>query len=597
MCQIDERVYVRTDGHRSVFHDTRQCDRGRRRGKTCSDAKIRITEYRDPTSSPIPSSPVTPSYQTRTRRPSMSSRPSTREGPVTSLKPEMHIAIGSKKGKGKSYPTVSITVGKSHRSSMGSTSAFESPDSEASHAVRTGFPDAPAPPLTSTFGGFHPRQDQYRNPSSDESLAGPHHGAPAYHYSDEYDTPSLATGTTATSNGARPVIHHGPRHVPGAIDTTRGQSGSPSNPYRTAVVTPRGVYDNTCDRTDPSQRSSSSYAPEIIGRDEDRQRRREEQRRRQEDRDRENFADVSKEESRRVHFEPSRAKDRAEQRADKTFAGRAEGREQLRQQERKNREAAATEAAAKEARQQEKRNQEAQAAKEAAAREAAARKPKPTTTASKPPGPSRRNSTRMTSAEAAKQQQLIQAEERQMRKERINAEALEREEQTQQARPTLQQQQQDLRYFDPRGGHNAIPGGQPSLPRRNSLSAQPRPDLTRSGSTRTAHVDQSRQDRRNPPVSFLNNFSARPEPQPRERRPSSSHDNKPFNPFSQPVQPIISGDPWDVRNVREALPSARGPQVGHTFPYPQQASQRMNQAFYKGEYETDSEEEYHRKKR
>lgn len=115
----------------------------------------------------------------------------------------------------------------------------------------------------------------------------------------------------------------------------------------------------------------------------------------------------------------------------------------------------------------------------------------------------------MTSAEVAKQQELIEAEARQMRKERINADALEREEQMQQ-QPTLQQQQQDPRYYDPRAGKPTMPSSQVPLPRRGSLSAQ-RPDLSRP-------VPQPRQDRR-PPVSFPSTFNARVDLPARDRRP------------------------------------------------------------------------------
>ncbi|KAF9693970.1 hypothetical protein EKO04_008017 [Ascochyta lentis] len=581
MCRIEEKVYIRTDGHRSVFQDFIHCDKGRLRGKKCSDPKIRTTEYHDPAPSPITNSPLTPSgsYQTRTRRPSTSSRPSTRDGPVT-LRPEIIIEIGSKKGKGKgkSYPTVSISTKDNHRSSMGSTSAIDSPGSDASHTVRTGYPDTHLP-LNSSYargGGLQTRPEQYRNPSSDESFTGSVRFPSQYRTSDEYDTPSLATATTATSSSTRPVIHHGPCNGSSPINVARGHAGSPSSPYRTTVVTPQGIYEETIQRTEHSHHATSSYAPEITGRDEHRQRLREEQRSRQEAQDREIAANLIREENKRVHFENSRAQDRAEQRADKTFAGRADGRERLRQQERQER--------------------EAQAAREAAKR------PKPSANTSKPSAPSRRNSVRMTPAEVAKQRQLIDAETLHMRDERAKVEAIEREEQKQQQlilqqqqqQSNLQQRQQDIGYYNPRGPGAALPSGQSSMARRNSLSSQARPDLTRSGSTRGAGVNQSRQDRR-PPVSFPENFNARIDPnQPRERRPSSLHQDSPFNPFTQPA-PLQTADPWDGRTMRDALPDARGPHVGHNFP--QQASRRLNQAFYDGDYADDSERGYQGKRR
>ncbi|KZM20590.1 uncharacterized protein EKO05_0010916 [Ascochyta rabiei] len=580
MCRIEEKIYVRTDGHQSMFQDITQCDEGRRRGKECSDSTIRRTKYHDPTPSPAPSNPRIPSgsYQTRTRQPSTSSRPSTRDGPVT-LKPEIIIEIGSKKGKGKGYPTVSISTKDNHRSSTSSTSAIDSPGSDASHKLRTGYADTPLP-LNSNYAhssGLQARSDHYRNPSSDESFTGSLRFPSHYRTSDEYDTPSLATATTATSSGTRPVIHNGARHVPSPINTTCGQSGSPSSPYRTTVVTPQGVYQETTERTERSHHAASSYAPEITGRDEDRQRRREEQRRRQEAKDREIAAKLIQEENKRFHFEPSRAQDRAEQRADKTFAGRADGRERLRQ---------------------ERQERDAQAAREAA------RRGKPSSKPSKPSAPSRRNSVRTTPAEAAMLQQLLDAEALQMRNERAKTDAIEKEEQRQQQlisqqqqqqqQSDLQQRQQDPEYYNPRGPRTTIPGSQGSLPRRNSLSGQARPDFGRSGSTRGAAVNPPRQDRR-PPVSFPETFNARVDlNQSCERRPSLSQQDRPFNPFTQPAPPQPA-DPWESRNMRDALPDARGPQIGHNFP--QQASHRMNQAFYDGEHEHESERSYQSRRR
>ena len=476
---------------------------------------------------------------------------------MTKIEPGIHIKIGPKKGKDKSYPTVSITTGKVHRSSTGSTSAstYESPGSEASHTARTGYPDISPPPLNSAHGGSYPRPNPYRNPSSDESFPGSSRVAPVYHTSDDYDTPSLATGTTATSSGNRPIIHNGSRHVPSPINTTLGQSGSFASPYHTAEVTPRGLYSETSDRNERNHRTASSHAPEITGLDEDRQRRRDE-RRRQEAIDREVTASVMREENKRVRFETNRAKDRAEQRANKVFAGRAEGREHLRQKERKVREAQAAEGAA-------------------------AKRSKPTTGTSKPAASPRSGSLGMSSAEAVKQQQLLDAEKSQMRKERIEAEAREREEQMQQQQylPTLQQQQQDPRYYDPR---------------RNSLSNSTRPNnLTRTNSNRQANPSTAapRQDRRQPPVSYYN--TARPDLLPaRERRPSSSYGN----PFAQPTPAARNDDVWDVRNLNQALPNAHGPQVRHNLTQPQQATHRMSQAFYTGDYETDSEDEFYGKR-
>lgn len=561
MCRIDERVYVRTDGHQSVFQDTTLCDRGRRRGKTCSDARVRRTEYPDPTSTPMESSPITPTYTTRARRPSVSSRPSTRDGPITSLKPEIHIEIGSKKGKGKSYvPTVSITTGKSKRSSTGSTSG-----SEASHAVRTGYPDISPPPLEPNHGGLRPRFSQQRNVSSDESFTGSSHVPSLYQTSDGYDSPSLATTTTGASSSHHPIIHNGARHVPSPANTTRGHAGSPASPYRTTEFKPSSHFDETPARDD---RNASTYAPEILGRDEDRQRRRAEEKRRQEALDREYAASTMREENQKhVRFEKSRS----EQPAQKSFTAherrRTEEHEHLRQR---------------------KKQQEEQAAKEAAAKEAAAKRSKPTASHTKP----RRASVQMTAAQAAEQQHLVAAEAYQMEQERRKAEAIEREEQRLQQAPSLQQRQQDPSYYDLRGERVTQPPIQPPpIIRRPSQSNQTRPDLGRRPSAR-----DPQHDRRQPPVAYFNNNTTQGLPQARERRLSVGH-----NPFAPPPAAAAAVvDPWDHRAMGQALPTqgqgqgqslpaARGPQVGHNFPQPQQASRRMNQAFY------DEEEKYRRR--
>ncbi|KAJ8106115.1 hypothetical protein OPT61_g9755 [Boeremia exigua] len=307
MCRIDERAYVRSDGHESVFQDNVLCEKGRQRGRMCSDARVRRTEYPDPTSSPIASSPLTPSANTRPRRPSTSGRPSTREGPITSLTPEIHIELGSKKGKGKGY--ISITTGKSKRLSTSSTSG-----SDASHTVRTGYPNISPPPLDSGYGVLRPGYSQ-RNPSSDESFASSSRG---YRPSDDYDTPSLVTTTTEASSGNHPIIHNNARQRVSKIDTTRGPSDSLPSPYRLTEFAPRDV----------------SYAPEITGRDEDRQRRRDEQKKRQEAADREAAVNKAREENlKKVRFETDRATHRAEKRGENNFAAhekrRAEDRERL----------------------------------------------------------------------------------------------------------------------------------------------------------------------------------------------------------------------------------------------------------------------------
>ncbi|KAF2999818.1 hypothetical protein E8E13_006774 [Curvularia kusanoi] len=593
MCRVDERVYVRADGHRSVFQDSFMCDRGKRRGRVCHDAEVRRTEYPDPTSSPIASSPLTPNGP-RTRRFSTSSRPSTRDGPITSLTPEIHIEIGSsKKGKTK----MNITTGKTKRASGGSSSAYDSPSSEASHTVRTGFPDISPPPLNR--GGLQPSSAHYRNPSSDESISGSSRVTHTYRTSegyDGYDTPSLATGTTATSSATRPIIHD-QRRATSSTNSTRGHAGSPSSSYRTAEVRPSGLYMGDSDYS----RSSSTYAPEITGRDQYRQERRDEKKRQQQEAiDAEVAASLIREENtKQVRFDTGRANPSKVERAHATS-----NTPKVRQPDDR-----------REPRRQEARREAAEAAaQETAAREAAAAKrSKPSTTV---PKPTRRGSVRKTSAQAAEQAQLLAVEREQMHRERIRVDALEREERAAQEsaflpgrnppgpQPTLQELQQDREYYNPRGNGTPrapqppVPAPQPPIIRRPSQVNQPRPTTLRRPSfgTQESAAPPQRQTRGPPPLSsYWNSGAAQanglPSARP-ERRPSSSHGSNPFTPTTS------AADPWDSRTMRDALPSARGAQVGYNLP-PQQATQRMQQAVSQGSYpsafDSDSEEDQRRR--
>ncbi len=450
----------------------------------------------------------------------------------------------------------------SNRLSGGYSPAVDSPSSDTSQTVRTGYPEAPLSPYVGT-GALRP--EHYRNLSSDESYTASGHVPYLARTSDEYDTPSLVTTTT---DGSYPLIHDSRRaNVPSPVRTTLGQAGT----YRTNIVTPTGTTHHGVDRTEHGHHSASSYAssgaPEIV-----------EKRSKQEELDREIAASLIQEENRRVHFESDRAKYRAEQRAEQNFAAheqrRAEDRERIRQQAQKEREAKL----AKEARE--------------AAAAAAARRPKPSPKSSanttKPSVPTRRGSVRKTTAEAATQQHLLAAEARQMEAERQRIEAIEREEQMQQQKLTHKEQQQDPRYYDPRGGNLAMPTGPGSMSRRDSLSNSARPDLGRSHSHRNSQAYPAARQDRGPPVSYYNNGSARGElPSARVRRPSSSHGERPGNPFAHPTPQMQPVDPWDNRNLREALPT-----------YPQQATDRLNRAFYDNAFEDDSDEhEYHRRRR
>jgi hypothetical protein len=148
-----------------------------------------------------------------------------------------------------------------------------------------------------------------------------------------------------------------------------------------------------------------------------------------------------------------------------------------------------------------------------------------------------------------------------------------------------------------------------SLSRRGSVTAETRPtNLGRMNSSRRTSVVQpnpppvntqlaqnyaqspSARTRQPPPVSFPSNFSTR---QVTTRRPSLSAQENPFltpathapvsnleNPFA-PAQVILSPsntvhqDPWDARNMREALPPH------HQIPDGRYASQHRGEDAYK----------------
>lgn len=468
----------------------------------------------------------------------------------------------------KGTPHVSITTGKSKRESSGSASAHDSAGSEASGTVRTGFPHVSPPFPNSGHGSLRPQAGHHRNPSSDESILSSNRTSQVYHNSSDYDTPSLATGTTASSSSTRPVIHHAPRGaMPAQINTTLGQANGPAGLYHTKEYAPIEVYTETTARTERSQRPTSSYgAAEKTERVEARRRH-------------EASAPQAQEETaKHVRFsEKDRGKLRAEERAQNSYAlyekQRAEERERLREQDRRDREAQAAKDEAK------KRTKQVPAAK-------------PTRRASVSKGASQAaEKQRLAAFEAAEQQRLVAADEAHMQHERLRTEAIERDEQMaqqyqqrpayQERVPSFHERSQDPRLYDQRAT-NAAPG----IARRGSYSSSKRGEAPQAR--------ESRQQRQ-PPVSYYNAAPRGELPQAREpRRPS----------FSQPSAPT---DPWDVRSVGQALPdarstqplpNARGPGVGHNFPRlqpgfanSQQASHRLQNAMYTGPYESDSEDD------
>lgn len=616
MCRIEERIYVGADGHRSKFEEAFTCDKSRG-GRLCSKVKRRTTEYypkngtlpRESTPSPI--TPPTPTgsgtYLIQQRRPSGTSvRPSTRDG-QKAIKPEIIIEFGSKKGKGSKYPSVSVSTGTYKRSSMGDSSvgsndiAIDSADSDESHPIRTGFPDAPLPtPVAFGQGdGFIPTpnvpRSHHRQTSSASSFTGSSRTPSLYVTSDpDYDSPT----SQRTARYPSTIIHNPPPAA--APPSPSRKPTTTSSSHRTVVVTPQGFTQDThtpdglfpLDYPEFADRSSSSHAssgaPEITrrGKDRDRDERRkkkEEERKRQEEQDRKIAEELAKQENvKQVRFELGRAEARAIERAERTYADkektRAEEREEARRrkdEERKKVEreelAAAQEKAAREqaAREQAARDQaardQAAAAKE---RKKEKKGPPPSMENGKRPNHTRRLS--MTQAQVDEQRRLLAAEGLHMQGEREAAEARERDERN----AVFRQQQEQPGYYDPRGGDRTLSNAntgtvarRPSVSRRNSINNGPPMALGRSNSTRRTSIIQpnppaitsqpqarlpsARQS--GPPVSFPTNFnqdySVRP---PSARRPSYAQEN----PFAAPP---TRGSGSSIDNPFTPAPSVLSP--------------------------------------
>ncbi|CAO2652717.1 Nn.00g021280.m01.CDS01 [Neocucurbitaria sp. VM-36] len=662
MCRVDERIYISADGHRSKFEEAFPCDKAPR-GRLCSKVKRRTTEYypkkgtmssRDDTPSPInPPTPTgTGTYLTQPRRPSGTvARPSTRDG-QKAIKPEIIIEFGSKKSKGTKYPSVSVSTGTYKRSSLGASSvgsgdiAVESPGSDASHTIRTGFPEAPLPP-SATFGhsdGYiptptTPHAHHHRHTSSTSSFTNSSRTPSLYITSDpDYDSPT----SHRTARYPPTIVHNPSGVVPSS--PSRNQTGATVGSYRTTVITPQefsqegrtpdGLF--PLDYAEFADRSASSHAssgaPEITRRGKDRDERRkkkEEDRKRQEELDRQVAEEMAKEENvKQVRFELGRAEARAQERAEKAYAEkekeRAEDREEARRRSQKERE---------------KREREEQAVRD---RKKEKSKP-PVNDFTKRPAGARRGS--MTQAQIEEQRRLLAAEGLAMQGERELAEAREREERLQASR----QQQETPGYWDPRGGDRSLSNTTSAIGRRNSISrrnsvssAAPPSGLSRSTSNRRPNVIQpnppaiitqvpqnyaarppsARQN--GPPISFPANFNQDYNRPPSARRPSYSQQENPFaapptrgsgssleNPFA-PAPSVLSPssvvhDPWDARAMQDALPSTRQKSDGRytmqkrgeavinrstTHDRAQQATRAMGRAAgFEDDYETDSEDD------
>ncbi|KAJ4291861.1 hypothetical protein N0V90_009757 [Kalmusia sp. IMI 367209] len=591
MCRIEEKVYIGSDGRSRTFQDTFQCDRARRRGKLCSKPEKRTREYigappiaRDDASSPASNNPPTPTgtggYVVEERRPSSSGRrPSLKPG--SALKPGIVIEIGtSRRDKDKKYPRTYIS--KTYkRSSAGSTAsnevAVESPGSDASYPIRTGYPETTVShslPFEQPHGYTtrHVVPQSHRHNTSTSSVT-------------TSQTPSLYT--TSETEPESPLGRHAPeyprtivhntRPAPSSPATSRGPTASmQANAFRTRIEVPpsssrdtsssrenAGDYSDVVDlyasshgHTSSNASSSRAAAPEITDRAIDRERERRRKRKEEEKRQQQ-----EEEDDRRLEEELKKATEQAEQAKQVRFAeldtGRYEERDRLRK-EQKFAESERQRAEERERERQRKKELDRRTAKEPEKR--ATKKPDrektqpPTRDFNKkrPGGHSRRNS--MTQADIDERDRLLLQEKLQMSLEREAAEQRERDERA----AELRQQQ-----YATRPQQHSTPSYHESRPpasdgkRRGSVSMNPPPvgSLGRTNSTRRASVIQP-----NPPVltPLATSF---PQQQSYSTRPPSSQTNAPHY------------------TAREQLPSARysPSQLGGPFaqPAPRNSNTKM----------------------
>jgi hypothetical protein len=330
----------------------------------------------------------------------------------------------------------------------------------------------------------------------------------------------------------------------------------------------------------------------------------------------------AKEEEKQVRFEIDRYKDRENQRTEARLAEserrRAEEWQETRlrkQREQDERDAIAAK--------EEKRAKADRLAADIARREKAIRDAEAKLTGresrprdSRPPTRDMSTTTRHRSrrpsisrAQAQERDLLLAETEAQMAREREVTEQREREE----SAALLRQQQQTSQYWDPRGGaRNPITVENPGLGgRRGSVSGR-RPSISSSGPPPSMSIGRTNSQRRAsivhqaPPASlpqintsFANQYSTRPPSAHRNqttplfspagssqtyigsRPPSVRHASYNDNPFAAPptrtsqenpftpapgvVQQVHTMDPWDTRNLREALPQAQIRQPASTL--------------------------------
>ncbi|KAF2649114.1 hypothetical protein K491DRAFT_215117 [Lophiostoma macrostomum CBS 122681] len=622
MCQIEEKVYIAADGTRSKSERSFCCPNSRR-GRPCSNTTRNVIQYhdepqppRDDTSSPASYNPPTPNngtYLVERRRPSDSGgkRPSTRDG-TRVIKPEIIIEFG-KKNSSKKYPASSTRSYK--RSSLGAASvnsndiAIESPGSDASFTVRTGFPEATVTPTDPGYATRHAvPQSHHRQTSSASS------------YTTSSQPPSLYATSEPDSLSARrparypPTIVHNPppsATAPASPTTSRHQVSGQTGNYRTTVHTPRGSDESVgidgAFSVGQSSASRASAAPEITDRDVERARQRqmraETDRRRQEEAAREQRAD---EDTRQVRFDLGREESRAHARAENTYAEHERRREEAREEARQRKIWEQEQRAAQEeaGRQKAKRLEEEVARNERELRHAESKQRKDKRPTVRDPTKRHSRRTSMSQQDIVEQKRLLAETQAQMAREREAADQRERDERA----AYLRQQQQTTQYWDPRGGDRQIlTNDGPGVGRRNSVrrgsvsSTAPSLNLARTNSQRRVSVIQNAPPTSMQPVVVQQPYSTRPQsgsftmpppPPPPVFSPSSSNATytrppsarnstygmeNPFaqpptrisntsqdNPFlpmphtSQPSPPTATRDPWATGGLRDALPQDGG---------------------------------------
>lgn len=224
MCRLEERVYISPEGHHSKLEDSFPCDKSQN-GKLCSKVNKRTTEYY-PKRTGIPPrgdapSPVNPPTPTGAGTFSLQRTSSSSYGRLVIRDGQLAIStdLSPKSHKSKKY-----NLGSNEHVSVNATDddvAVESPGSDASHTIRTGFPKAPLPPqadydpsdayrTTPTVShGYH-----HRHISSPPTHTGPSRTASSYTGSSrapslyvtsdpDYDSPSDKRSTNIP-----PAIHN-----------------------------------------------------------------------------------------------------------------------------------------------------------------------------------------------------------------------------------------------------------------------------------------------------------------------------------------------------------------------------------------------------